>query len=111
MFGGHSLSLLTLVFGVVLFGGLAKGLVGFGYAIASTAILATILGLSTAVVAMILPMLVANLALLADLDAEGFRRCVVWFWPYVTAAMVGTLVGILALDTVPQALLAGVMGL
>lgn len=110
MFAGHSISLLALVFAIVLFGGLVKGLVGFGYAIASTAILATVLGPTTAVVAMILPTMVVNLALLGELDADGLRQCVTRFWPFVTAAMVGTLAGMLALADVPQPLLALALG-
>lgn len=110
MVAGYSASLLALVFAVVLFGGLVKGLVGFGYAIASTAILATVLGPTTAVVAMILPTMVANLALLGELDADGLRTCVARFWPFVGAAMVGTLGGMLALADVPRSLLALSLG-
>lgn len=100
-----SVDLLVLVSGIVLFGGLVKGIAGFGYAIASTALLATVLSPSTAVVLMILPMLVANLTLLRELDLNGLTRCVERFWPFGLTAMGGTAVGMLLLDAVPASVL------
>lgn len=100
-----SVELLFLVSGIVVFGGLVKGIAGFGYAIASTALLATVLSPSTAVVLMILPMLVANLTLLRELDRAGLRRCIRRFWPFGLTAMLGTAVGMVLLDAVPASLL------
>lgn len=102
---------LGIVAAVVLFGGLVKGTVGFGYAIASTAILATFLDPSTAVVLMILPMLAANLSLLGELRRDELASCIARFWPYVLAAMVGTVLGMLALEAVPAAELTLGLGL
>jgi hypothetical protein len=99
---GFPAATLALVLGVVAFGGLVKGVAGFGYAIASTAILATLLAPATAVVVMILPMLGANLTLLAELDRAGLRSCVARFWPFVLAAAVGTLAGMALLGAIPQ---------
>lgn len=110
MLAGYSGPLVALVVAVVLFGGVVKGLVGFGYAIASTAVLATVLGPTTAVVAMILPTMVANLALFGELDVAGVRKCVRRFWPYVGAAMAGTTAGMLALADVPRSALALMLG-
>jgi len=95
---------------VVLFGGLIKGTVGFGYAIASTALLAVFLSPSTAVVLMILPMLAANISLLRELDRTEFVRCLEQFWPYVLFAMVGTVLGMLLLDRVPTSVLTPALG-
>jgi len=95
---------------VVLFGGLVKGTVGFGYAIASTALLAVFLSPSTAVVLMIIPMLAANVSLLRELDREEFSRCLAQFWPYVLLAMVGTVLGMVLLDVVRTALLTPALG-
>jgi uncharacterized membrane protein YfcA len=95
----------------VLFGGLVKGTVGFGYAIASTALLAVFLPPSTAVVLMILPMLAANVSLLGELDRDEFSRCLRQFWPYVLLAMSGTVLGMLLLDIVQTSLLTPALGL
>jgi uncharacterized membrane protein YfcA len=105
-----SLPVLALVAVVVAFGGLVKGTAGFGYAIASTALLAEFLSPSVAVVVMILPMLVANLALLGEFDGDDFADCAARFWPYVALAMVGTAVGMALLDAVPTALLTLAIG-
>ncbi|MEF8855315.1 MAG: sulfite exporter TauE/SafE family protein [Haloarculaceae archaeon] len=91
--------------GVVFVGGLVKGTTGFGYAIASTAILAAILGPSVAVVLMIVPTLAANLSLLRELDRGDLRTCVARFWPYVIAAVIGTLADMALLDRVPKPVL------
>jgi uncharacterized membrane protein YfcA len=101
---------LALVLAIVFFGGLVKGVAGFGYAIASTAILASVLNPSTAVVVMILPMLVANVRLLGELDRDDVSSCIERFWPFVVAALVGTLVGMALLARIPKAVLALVLG-
>ncbi|MFC4405941.1 sulfite exporter TauE/SafE family protein [Haloarchaeobius iranensis] len=104
-------TMVVLVLAVVGFGGVVKGLVGFGYAIASTAVLATLLDPAAAVVVMILPMLVANLSVARTLSAAGLRSCVRRFWPYVAAAAVGTVLGMLVLEDVPGRVLATGLGL
>ncbi len=81
---------LLVVAGVVAFGRLIEGVAGFGYGVASTAILATVLSPATAVVVMILPALAANASLLGELDREGLRSCAERFRPYLGAALVGT---------------------
>ena len=93
------------VLGVVFFGGLVKGTTGFGYAIASTAILAAVIGPAAAVVLMIVPMLAANLALLGELDRGDLRTCIRRFWPFVLAAVLGTLAGMALLERLPTPLL------
>lgn len=103
-------SLFLLVAFVVFFGGLVKGTAGFGYAIASTALLASFLSPSTAVVLMILPMLVANLTLLRELQWHEFTTCLTRFWPYVLTAMGGTVLGMVLLDVVPTSVLTGGLG-
>ncbi|MDY6819975.1 MAG: sulfite exporter TauE/SafE family protein [Halobacteriales archaeon] len=100
----------VLVFGVIFFGGFIKGVVGFGYAIASTAILATVIDPSIAVVVMILPMLAANVSLLRELDRSEIRSCLNRFWIYVVAALIGTVVGMFLLDVIPKPVLALLIG-
>jgi len=105
-----STDIIVLAALVVFAGGVVKGTVGFGYAITSTALLAVLLSPATAVTVMILPMLVTNLTLLRELDREKFRSCLVRFWPYVGAAMAGTVVGMLLLESVPTAVLTVGLG-
>lgn len=104
--GGLALVTILLVFGVVAVGGLVKGLVGFGYAIASTAVLATLLSPTVAVTVMIVPTMAANLALLRELDREELSTCARRFAPFVLAAGLGTLVGMVFLEQVPARPLA-----
>lgn len=98
---GLTAGMLVLAGLIVLVGGLVKGTAGFGYAIASTAILAVIFSPKTAVVLMIVPTLAANVALLRELERDSFRRCLRRFWPFIVAAMLGTTVGMLTLERVP----------
>lgn len=105
-----STSTIVLVFVVVASGGLVKGLVGFGYAIAGTAVLASLLDPSTAVAIMILPMMAANLRLLGELSESGLRSCVRRFWPFVVAASVGTVAGMVVLSLVPARVVATGLG-
>jgi len=100
----------ALVLVVVALGGLVKGLVGFGYAIAGTAVLAALLSPSTAVALMILPMLAANLRLVGELTGDGLRACAKRFWPFVAAAVVGTVAGMVALSVIPGRVVATGLG-
>jgi uncharacterized membrane protein YfcA len=102
---------LVTVAAVVFLGGLVKGTAGFGYAIVSTAVLATLFSPTVAVVVMILPMLVGNLRLLGELDRSAIRGCVARFWPYVLGAAVGTLAGMALLGRIPRPVLALGLGL
>lgn len=107
---GVSTVTLALVLAVVFFGGLVKGVAGFGYAVASTALLATFLEPSVAVVLMILPMLAGNLSLVGEIDRGDVRSCANRFWPYVLASLLGTLAGMAVLDRIPTAVLALLLG-
>jgi uncharacterized membrane protein YfcA len=109
--GGFPPSMVVAVLAVVFLGGLVKGTAGFGYAIVSTAVLATLFSPTVAVVVMILPMLVGNLRLLGELDRAEIPRCIARFWPYVLAAAVGTLVGMALLGRIPRPVLAAGLGL
>ncbi|ELZ96770.1 hypothetical protein C440_03313 [Haloferax mucosum ATCC BAA-1512] len=91
----------AVLFGVVAFGGFVTGVNGFGFAVVGTALLAATVGPQTAVVVMILPILAGNAALVRELDRESLSACVRRFWPYVGAALVGTLVGMQLLSVVP----------
>jgi|GEM_PF-141725 len=109
--GGYGPATLSTVCAVVFLGGLVKGTAGFGYAIVSTAVLATLFSPTVAVVVMILPMLVGNLRLLGELDRAEVPRCLARFWPYILGAAVGTLAGMALLGRVPRPVLAFGLGL
>lgn len=102
---------LALVVAVVFLGGLVKGVAGFGYAVASTALLATVLDPSRAVVVMILPTLAANVSLVRELDGDEVHTCARRFWPYLVSALAGTLLGMALLGQVPKPVLALGLGL
>ncbi|MFB6105276.1 MAG: TSUP family transporter [Halobacteriaceae archaeon] len=105
-----TLSLLVVIGAVVFLGGVVKGIAGFGYAIASTALLASFLSPVTAITVMIVPMLLANVTLLRELGWTDLRTCLRRFWPYAGAAMVGTAVGMVAVESVPTAALTVGLG-
>lgn len=96
----------ALMLAAVALGGLVKGVAGFGYAVTSTALLAVLLEPSAAVTVMILPTLIANVPLIGELERSELSQCVQRFWPFVAAALVGTLAGMAVLDRVPRAWLA-----
>lgn len=90
----------------ILIGGLVVGVNGFGFAAVGTGLLAAIIDSRTAVTVMILPVLAANISLVRELDRDGLSSCAHRFWPYVTAAAVGTVAGMLFLRELPKRPLA-----
>jgi uncharacterized membrane protein YfcA len=110
VFAGFSTQTLALGAFIVLFGGLVKGTVGFGYAIASTAVLATMVDPLVAVTVIIVPTLAANLTLLRSLDAAGLRSCLVRFSPFLVAAVGGTFLGMALLGRVDTRPLTTALG-
>jgi len=109
--GGIQPMTVLTVLAIVFLGGLVKGTAGFGYAIVSTAVLATLFSPTVAVVVMILPMLAGNLRLLGELDRADLLDCLVRFWPYVLGAAIGTLAGMALLGRIPRPVLALGLGL
>lgn len=91
----------VLVGVVVLVAGATNGLAGFGFAVVGTMALATLVEPATAVVFMIVPIFAVNLSLVRDLSGEQLRSCSHRFGPLVGAALVGTVAGTAALDSVP----------
>lgn len=100
----------ALIAAVVFAGGLVTGITGFGYAIFATATLASVLDPQTAVVIVIIPILAANVSLVRELDRSGLASCARRFWPFVAAAAVGTVVGMIGLARVSPAPLAAGLG-
>lgn len=110
MLGSISLVTIGVIFLIVFFGGLVKGTAGFGYAIVGTVLLTTILEPSTAVVIMILPMLIANVSLVFEFSWTDLKVCLARFWPYLSAAVGGSILGMALLQFVPKTLLAFLLG-
>jgi len=86
---------------VVLVAGTINGVAGFGFALVGTMALATVLDPATAVVFMIVPILSANLTLVRELSTADLRACGRRFAPLVGSALVGTILGMVVLDSLP----------
>jgi len=97
---GSTVALLTLV---ILIAGTTNGLAGFGFALVGTMALATVIDPATAVVFMIIPILSVNLSLVRDLSRDELRTCSRRFAPLIGAALVGTVVGMVVLGSIPTA--------
>lgn len=106
--GGPTVALMTLV---ILVAGTTNGLAGFGFALVGTMAIATVIDPATAVVFMIIPILVVNLSLIRDLSREELRTCSRRFGPLIGAALVGTVVGMAVLSSIPTAPLRVGLGL
>ncbi|MFA9427549.1 sulfite exporter TauE/SafE family protein [Natronorubrum sp. A-ect3] len=91
----------AFILAALLLAGVVTGIAGFGFALVGTMALATVVDPSLAVVLMIVPILATNVSLLGELDADAVRSCSRRFWPYVLATLVGTLVGMAALESIP----------
>ena len=96
---------------VVLVAGATNGVAGFGFAVVGTMALATMIDPATAVVFMIIPILAVNVSLVRDLSPDELRSCSERFGPLVAAALVGTVVGMAILDSLPEAPLRIGLGL
>lgn len=97
--GWTTIALVTLV---ILIAGATNGLAGFGFAVVGTMALATMIDPATAVVFMIIPILSVNLSLVRDLSGEELRTCSRRFGPLIGAALVGTVVGMAVLSSIPS---------
>jgi len=106
--GVTTVALMTLV---ILVAGATNGLAGFGFALVGTMALATVVDPATAVVFMIVPILSVNLSLVRDLSRDDLRTCGRRFGPLIGAALVGTVVGMAVLSSIPTAPLRAGLGL
>ena len=97
-----SLLFVGLLAVAVLIAGAVNGIAGFGFALVGTMALAAVIDPATAVVFMIVPILSVNLSLVRDLSATQLRTCGRRFKPLVLAALVGTLVGMVILERLPE---------
>ena len=86
---------------IVTVAGVVNGLAGFGFAVVGTMALALLVDPATAVALMIVPILAANATLLSELSAAELRSCGRRFAPLILSALVGTLLGMVILDSLP----------
>jgi uncharacterized membrane protein YfcA len=98
--GWPTIALVTIV---VVVAGATNGLAGFGFAVVGTMALATTVDPATAVVFMIVPIFAVNVSLVRDLSGDELRTCSRRFWPLIAAALVGTVLGMAVLGSVPTA--------
>jgi uncharacterized membrane protein YfcA len=96
---------------VALLAGALTGVAGFGFALLGTAVAAILIDPATAVVLLVLPIFGVNLNLVTELGPDDARECIGRFWPFLAAALVGTTIGMVALDLVPRRPLLGGLGL
>jgi uncharacterized membrane protein YfcA len=87
----------------LLVAGTVNGLAGFGFALVGTMALATVIAPSTAVVLMIIPILSANVTLVSELSVDELQSCRRRFWPLILAALIGTILGMVIIDSLPGA--------
>ena len=96
---------------IILLGGLVKGLNGFGYAVVSTTLLATVMPAQQAVTLMIIPLILANIHILKEVTRRELQNCIERFGPYIITAVAGVTAGTLLIDFIPQNLLSKAIGL
>ena len=94
----------------VLVAGAVNGIAGFGFALVGTMVLATVVDPATAVVFMIIPILAVNVSLVRDLSATELRTCGRRFGLLLVSALVGTILGMVVLDRLPEAPLRLALG-
>jgi len=99
---GLTLTGLVGITAVVFIAGAINGFAGFGFALVGTMALATVVDPATAVVFMMIPILGVNVSLIHELSLDELRTCWSRFGPLILAALVGTVVGLVILDRVPQ---------
>lgn len=102
--------LIGVIVAVVVVAGTINGIAGFGFAVIGTMALATVIDPATAVVFMIAPILAANISLVRELSFPQLRTCRRRFGPLILAALIGTIIGMVALDFIPTAPLRVALG-
>lgn len=102
--------LLVLAAFVLVLAGTVNGLAGFGFALIGTMVLASITDPATAIVVMIIPILAVNSSLVRELSVADLRSCGARFTPLLSAALVGTVLGMAIIDLLPDQQLRALLG-
>lgn len=106
-----NIEFLILGSAAVIIGGLVKGLSGFGYAVVSTSLLASLFQPSKAVAFMILPLIAIQLELVNNLEKREIKTCTNNFKPYIVGLTVGTLAGFFSISLLPTSMVKAGLGL
>ncbi|MFB6175173.1 MAG: sulfite exporter TauE/SafE family protein [Candidatus Nanohalobium sp.] len=102
---------LLLILAAVALGGLIKGLNGFGYALVSTSLLTFYMPAQEAVALIIIPLIIANIELTAELDGKELKACLHRFKAYIATSFIGVAAGMLFIYYMPSLLLKKAVGL
>lgn len=102
---------LLLAVAAVMIGGLFKGLSGFGYAVISTTLLATLYEPTKAVSFMIIPLIAIQLELVNNLDRDEIKTCTNNFKPYIIGLIAGTLTGFYTISLMPVDVIKVLLGI
>ncbi len=102
---------LTLIISLVILGSLVKGLAGFGFGIAATALLTNYLPAREAVTLMILPLIAVNIPLIFEAKFSRLEKCLWKYRIFAVSSIIGTLIGFLMIDSFPETVIAGFIGL
>ena len=102
---------LLLLVVVVIVSGMVNGLAGFGFAVVGTMALAAVVDPASAVILMIIPMLAANVTLVTELTGDELQTCGRRFGPLMLSALIGTILGMVILDLLPDGPLRVGLGL
>ncbi|HUS95146.1 MAG TPA: sulfite exporter TauE/SafE family protein [Hyphomicrobiaceae bacterium] len=98
--------------GIALFGlffaGIIKGASGLGYSSCALPFLAASVGLKSAIVLVVIPAVVSNIAVMWT--AGHFKETVARFWPFYAASLPGIVVGIMLLGWIDQRIAEVVLG-
>jgi uncharacterized membrane protein YfcA len=102
MIAGVGWTTVALATVIIVVAGATNGIAGFGFAVVGTMALASLIDPATAVVFMIIPVFAVNLSLVRELSGDDLRSCGQRFGPVIGAALVGTVIGMAALRSIPS---------
>lgn len=102
---------IILIVLIVFFGGLVKGLNGFGYAIISMSLLSTIIPVQKAVALMIIPLMAGNIQLIHENRNSKLRKSLKDYRVLLFSLFAGVTVSMILLSLIPVKLLEVFVGL
>lgn len=103
--------LILLVGFLVVVGSIVKGLAGFGFGIAATALLTNFLPAEEAVTLMILPLIAVNIPLIIDTEFSKLEKCIERYRVFLVSGVSGTVIGVLTINYLPTFILTVSVGI
>lgn len=95
---------------IIFLGGLVKGVNGFGYAVVSTPLLATVMPAQNAVAFMILPLIASNIEIIRETDRKKLKNCMQKFSGLYISIVIATTVSMLIISYIPVKILEKLVG-